>query len=278
MSEKTAAGHRPDDDPEDARTAPRKKTSLPSKAVLIIAAVTVVLLFCALIYHFGFVISQVTVVGNSAYRSEEIVLASGIVPGETRLYSFNALTAAKTVCRKLPRIASMTVRRSAPSTVTITVEEDSPVYVAELYGKARALSAGLRVLEETETASAVPNGLKRLLLPKVRSAVAGEQLTFYDDRERRVVDSVLSDVEKSEIADHVTGIDVREIFSVRFIVDELYLVEAGSAEETEKALRAVAALLRSKDFQQYGEVKLRIIVPEKGAITILPNAGMDLYE
>ena len=248
------------------------------KAVWIVSAAVFVILIGTLVYYLGFVVRHITVYGNAVYRSEEIVAASGIVPGETRLYSFNAFTAAKNVRKQYPRISSMTVRRSAPSAVTITVTEETPRYAAEIYGETRTLSAGLRVLEKADIQSAGTGDLKHLLLPKIRTAFAGDSLKFYDEREQRAVASILRLADESEIADRITGIDMRRIFDIRFIIDELYLVEAGSADQAEQSLRALAALLRSKDFQRFGETELRIIIPDKGAITVLPSAGLDLYE
>lgn len=118
-------------------------------AVAIVAALT---LF--------FKVEQIEVSGNSRYRAEEIVAASGVKPGDN-LILFDKYTTSQRIYTQLPYITAVRIYRQFPATLHVEVTE-APVAAVIRSGGTLWLLGGsgseLKIMEAAE-AGAVPNSL-----------------------------------------------------------------------------------------------------------------------
>ena len=143
------------------------------------AFVLIFVLFAAaafIAYKLLFVISDISVEGNTTYTADEIIAASGVKSGDN-LYSFSSRTAERLMKKKCPYVKSLKVERAIPNRIRFTVEEEKAEFAAQIYGRYFILSGELCVLEKDAPPEKIEN-LCMLKLPAVSSAVCATPLIY----------------------------------------------------------------------------------------------------
>ncbi len=172
----------------------------------------VLLLAGYLLYAYVLVVDSIEVTGTGRYAAEDIIAVSGISPGD-KLFSpsIDKDAAEAAIIDRFPYIKSVNVRRAIPDRIVLELEEEEPVFVSEMLGRFYLLSAGLRVLEISESA---PEGDYIVLkLPSLRSAVGGKKLEFNGDMTgvaERAVEAVLSE----RLREGTTSLDLTDRFNI----------------------------------------------------------------
>jgi len=213
------------------------------KTALILLLITAIIV--GAVVKFGFVVRHVDVYGDTSYTTEEIVAASGITEGE-QLYSFRSDAVEEKITFKCPEIKSADVDRTVPSTVSITVEEDTPFYVANVWGDWLVLSSGLRVLGEISEDSAAFSTLVRLELPPVSYSVSGKVLTFADPTDERFVRRILENISSSLVGNgEITAVVLTDEYAIKMEAEHLYSLTLGNENDMELKLRMLHKTLSS---------------------------------
>ncbi len=248
-----------------ARSGKRKQNARRAAAVIL---VTLLFSLCALlmVYELLYVIEEVRVDGVTRYTVEQLKDASGVHSGEN-LYSFAASEAEARVTMHYPYVASLEVDRVAPSTVILTVTEDTAVFCADLYGTVYALSSNLRVLEPIDSSEASSEKLIRLYLPRVEHAVAGRTIDFSDKTCLMPIRELLQQVCSSQLKGRITAVDCRNIFSLRMICDDQFLLEFGETDSLEVKLRIAGAVLADDLFRT--SVKAKVDLTSTGSTSVV---------
>lgn len=204
--------------------------------LLALVILAILALFTFGVYRLFFVIRHVEVDSASPYSAGEIQTAAGFTEGDT-LYSFRTADAADAITFRLPYIKAAQITRTIPSGVTIVTENDEMRYYTDVYGEMVALSAGLRVLGEVNPDTAAAAGAIRLYLPPVEKAVAGRVLVFRDSKKERTIRELLTETEKSVLADRIGMIDVRDEANIQMNCDGAYRLTFGTVKDAGLKLR-----------------------------------------
>ena len=207
----------------------------------IITALFLVLLTVAIllgVYKLFFVVREVDAGVSAYYTAEELTEASGIELGDS-LYSFSSSDIESEITFKCPYIKEATVTRTIPTKVNIDVEDDTAVYSANIWGDRVELSAGLKVLGKTTAEKAEADGLITLVLPPVKYSVAGRVIEFTDEKNERLVRSVLEETEASSAgqAGEITMIDLTDEYDIRMEASGMYSLKFGSENDIGLKLR-----------------------------------------
>lgn len=224
-----------------------------------------------LVYRNFFVVDDVRLEGSELYSDEEILAATGVRKGDN-LYSFSSRVVEENVTLRLPYVRSLEVQRTIPDTVHFAVTEDAAAFCTELYGETWALSGSLRVLEpisESET-----DGLIRLRLPEVESAVAGRVLQLRDERTLTRIREVLSAVLASSLRERITAVDLRDSWKLTMVSDGAYLLDFGNGEDAETMLRVAYAVLSDPLFD--GSIKAQIDLTMSGSTSVIFDDQLQL--
>lgn len=248
------------------RTAANRRNRGIARAILAFAVV--VLIFGALtymVYRFLFVISDIEVAGNARYGAQEIISAVGVEAGEN-LYSFSSRVAEETLKSECPYVKSLRVERSVPDKITFTVEEYTPAFFADIYGETFILSDDLTVLGRTNETK--PDGLCRLKLPGISSAIAGQRLEFHSDSDSDRALETCSDVIASELSGRIGVIDMTDPFKLDMECDGKYLLVFGTYDECEIRLRVAAAVLRDEMFESENKARLDLTNASETSVMI----------
>lgn len=212
--------------------------------ILLILAV-----FIFLVYKLFFVISDIDANATSMYTENGVISASGILEGDN-LYSFSADDAVNRITFICPYIKTARITRTVPNTVSITVEEDTAMYVTEIFGERVLLSAGLRVLgsERDHTAGE----LTELVLPPVDYSVAGRVIEFADVRNERYIRDVLASIANDPFFEisNIDVIDFTRANDIQMCVSGKYLLKLGSEIDCGVKLRMAETTLNNESFDK----------------------------
>lgn len=125
----------------------KKQISVGATVFCLIAAGCLALLLTPI-----FDVDTVTVTGNNAIATEDIVRNSGIIKG-VNIFSVS-LTAAQDRLSAMNGIDTVKVRRSLPSTIRINVTEGNPLVYVESGGSYVGITAAGKVVDVAEAGSA----------------------------------------------------------------------------------------------------------------------------
>ena len=226
----------------------------------------------AVVYKTFYVVTEVTVEGTSLYTAEEILTASGVAEGDN-LYSFSSRVAEENVTLHCPYVRTLTVNRFAPDTVAFTVSEDTAVFYVELYGETWALSPTLRVLDPISADTAAAQGLIRLRLPAVNSAVAGRVLLFEDERSMRSIREAVTEILSSQLCPRVTAVDLRSPQILKIVCDGRYVLDFGDMQDVGIKLKIASAVLSDELFKS--QVRAKIDLSSTGETSVILDDQID---
>jgi len=253
---------------EAYRIAQKQKNAHRSTLALLVALLIFVFLCFVglLVYKLFFVVKEFRVEGNNRYTAEEIAGAAGVSPGDN-LFSFSSRIAEEELTLRCPYIVTLKVDREIPSTVHLTVKEDEAAFYAEIYGDICVLSGGLRILGLTDRAEAEANGLIRLCLPPVQSAVNGRVLDFGSERSVRRIREILEAVQTAQLRERIDCVDLRDLRDLHMISDDCYLLDFGDSEDVALKLRVANAVLSDPLFDT--TVKAKIDLTSNGSSSVV---------
>lgn len=199
-------------------------------------------------------IETIEVKGNSLYKAEKIVEASGISVGQN-LYAINKKTAEKNIIAEYSYINDVVIRRRLPSTLTFRITEDEPRYYTEICGEYFVLSGTLRVLECTEE---VPTEEGKALIPikfsEIESAIVGEQLAFNKELTYDYITKFISGINNHELSSGLTMIDLSKKYNIYVTYQDRFRIYLGDNAETEMKLTFAGLMIETFDPTQKGEI------------------------
>lgn len=221
----------------------KKAQDLRNSAVIAVVLVAATLIFVLLSYAMFFGISEIKVTGDNSGEVLSVVTdVCGINEGDGIL-SVSADEISDTVTFRLPSVKSVTVTRSFPAEVSIEAVRDEAVYYADIWGDTVFLSSNLRVLGSGSDYDT--SGLTRLILPAVKSSVAGRALVFDNSKCGRTVRAVLDEISASELSMRLAVINVSDITNMKATADGCYEVRFGDDSDLETKLAVAEAVIES---------------------------------
>ena len=251
---------------ERARRARRlRKTRDALISFVLILAVFAAM--CFAVYRLLFVVSDVRGEGSSAYSSEDIVRASGVMEGD-HLYSFRSSVASSLITHRLPQIKEVDVERKIPSTIVFNVTEEPCRYYADFYGEYRAISSSLRVMFSLSAEEAAERGLVLLKLPAVQKAVAGDRAEFATLKNDGYIYDIAEAVASSPLSERIGIIDLRSKYDIKLVCDNKYLMTLGDSENAETKLRIAASVLEDEMFNSDNKARIDLSDLSKTSVVI----------
>lgn len=220
-----------------------------------------------------FNISEITVVGDAPYTVEEICEAAGVAEGDG-LYSFSSGAAEDRLISKLPYIKSLDVERQVPDKIIFTVEYEDAVYYTEIFGKIYLMSESLRVLGEAGDMDL--SGLVWLRLSGVKSVYFGQTPVLRDKIAQGYLADVVDSVNSSVLKDRVSQIDLRSIYELNLVCDDMYLLVMGEYDQVKTKLRIADAVMQKDDFKNGN--KARLDLTKLSETVVIFNNKLDFTE
>ena len=195
------------------RTRRRRRRS-KSAAIYVTVGVLLILITAILGISVFLKIMDIEVVGSTMYPEKEVIMASGISPGNNMLF-FDKETAARRIRTAMPYISEVSIELVPPATVRITVSESTAIAKIAFMGKLLLIDSAGRVLKQADATNEdmievrgfVPSEAE--VGNKLR-APAGSETQL-----RSMID-VLTAFEKEGILGSIAYLDVTNIAAISF--------------------------------------------------------------
>lgn len=237
---------------------------------VILLLMSILFLLCAFFFGRRFLkVQSFSLSGISEYELEDIVSASGVRRGD-RLYLLDCDEIEEKILRECPYLSSIEVRRSFPNQLSFTVEGRLGLWYIEVAGARYALDGDLFVIDAAEDT----DGMTRLTLPNLKSAIAGELPKFgASEVEIKKTLELISSVRESSLKLRLSALDVSDRTNIRLEVDGKYRVLLGDASDFESKLREVEVILEQDSVKNSEGGEINASVP--GHLTFRPEKPSD---
>ena len=205
---------------------------LPIFSVALILLAGVLLFFSVLGFIKGFLkIDSFKIVGDCPYEASELAAGADIKKGD-KLYKIDVREAEEKILLNCNYIEKIKIKRSFPNKMKFVVESYEPVWYLEISGDFYVLDSELRVLEETKNAQRLyESNLIKLTLPKVKTAIVGETLTFGgSEGEIEVTFSIMETILTSPAFEMISGADMDNRYDMHFEFDRVIIPIEGSVD------------------------------------------------
>ncbi len=211
-----------------------------------------------------FQVDEVLVTGASQYSALTVAEASKIETGDSLLF-FGRAAAAGRIKSALPYVSSVRFEVKLPGTVNIIIEEKLVSYAVEAGdGSWWKITSEGKVVEKVENTTLTAPTITGVILedPVVgKKAVAteqeGEMVTTTGKERLNAALKIIGKVEKWELFEQVTDVDVTDLFGLRLDCTGNYRVELGSEESLDKKIQAVKSALIVLENNNGGVIKLQ---------------------
>lgn len=224
---------------QSARSGGHSRASRVILAVMIAAVIILVVWAISAVAGALAVVKSVSVVdtaGNSPYSEAQVSEAAGVSVG-MRKNDFDTAGAEQSVLEKLPFVSRVEVRKRAGGKVEIMLTCQTPKYAATIAGEQYLLSEDMRVLG----IGASGEGTLPLELPRVRRAIAGQTVSFFEDS--KYIGETLGTLYASSLADRLDSVDLSDRYSICLLYGDRFTVRLGDTSDMESKLETAARLI-----------------------------------
>ena len=226
----------------------------------IVAVVVVAAVFAVLSLTVLFNVSEVKVAkAGKNYQPEQIIEAAGIEVGDN-MVATNWDRVKEKVEQKLPYVLSLEIQKTVSGKVTFSVTDDTAALVFKTSKGYALADANCKVLEIVKD-KPKNNGLTLLTVKNKINANPGETISFADDGESILYDTIRTAIKNSDIGS-ITGIDISDPENIYLEYQNRYRLYLGSSEELEYKLREAKKIIAEEDENdpnQIGEINLSIL-------------------
>lgn len=224
-------------------------------AVVVVAAVFAVLSLTVL-----FNVSEVKVAkAGKHYQPEQIIEAADVEVGDN-MVATNWDRVKEKVEQKLPYVLSLEIKKTASGKITFSVVDDTATLVFKTSKGYALADANCKVLEIVKE-KPKNNGLTLLTVKNRINADPGEIISFADDSESILYDTIRTAIKNSGIGS-ITGIDISDPENIYLEYQSRYRLYLGNSEDIEYKLREAKKIIAEEDENdpnQIGEINLSIL-------------------
>ena len=226
----------------------------------IVAVVVVAAVFAVLSLTVLFNVSEVKVAkAGKHYQPEQIIEAAGVEVGDN-MVATNWDRVKEKVEQKLPYVLSLEIQKTVSGRVTFSVVDDTAALVFKTSKGYALADANCKVLVIVKD-KPKNNGLTLLTVKNKINANPGETISFADDGESILYDTIRTAIKNSGIGS-ITGIDISDPENIYLEYQNRYRLYLGSSEELEYKLREAKKIIAEEDENdpnQIGEINLSIL-------------------
>lgn len=226
----------------------------------IVAVVVVAAVFAVLSLTVLFNVSEVKVAkAGKHYQPEQIIEAADVEVGDN-MVATNWDRVKEKVEQKLPYVLSLEIKKTASGKITFSVVDDTATLVFKTSKGYALADANCKVLEIVKE-KPKNNGLTLLTVKNRINADPGEIISFADDSESILYDTIRTAIKNSGIGS-ITGIDISDPENIYLEYQSRYRLYLGNSEDIEYKLREAKKIIAEEDENdpnQIGEINLSIL-------------------
>ena len=234
--------------------AKRKKFSRVAMALLMGIGFLVIVI--AVAFGTVFKITKIEVEGCSYYSERELLEFIGLEEGDS-IFFVSEKEYAKQLSGNYPMVYSVRVDKKFPSEVKIKITEEIPSYRFEYAGSHAVVSRNGKVLFLGQT---LPDEFEEVLkadVPEVSEAVAGYFIKYKDPVDKEAVQSVVSSLMKSGLADSIEYLEMKSRFDIKAKYSERFTILFGDRTELDVKIKFVEGIVQSLNNGEKGTINVK---------------------
>ncbi len=191
-------------------------------------------------------LKKVQVQGLTRYGEEEILTCCGL-SGTDKLFDVDADAVKQTLTETYPYIEQVRLRYAFPFGYRLEIREVEPVYYTCIAGDYFILSGELMVLERVSTANRCKEMmLQQISLGEAKTVMLGQTLEYGGE----YLEQVLAEIDRSILADRVTGVHIANPYHLRVVCDDRYTLYLGDLNAIDAKLKLASLMLQQTDIPE----------------------------
>ena len=208
-------------------------------------------------------VRSVELTGSHPYSDREILSRAGIEAG-IRVNKIDRSGVERDLLREFTYLSGVKVKTGLFGRVRIFVEADTAAYYTEIAGEYFALSQDFRLLEINEAPVFESAGLIFVSLPKIKTAILGEHVAYYDATSG-FVPELMEELENSELFSGISRVDASDRYDISLKYDR-FQIKIGAYRDIGLKLKIASQM--TKDEVLRGDVDAILDVSDTANATI----------
>ncbi len=229
----------------------RYRGSVAFRLATMVVLVLAVLLGVAIFFK----VDKIQVVGNSLYREDEVVEASGVVRGDNLLTLSKGAIAGR-INAVLPYVEQVRVERQLPDTVVIHLVESKAVYaVTTDDGTDWLMSGGGKLLERAETSAA---DYPKITGVTPKAPAAGAQVDCDQPDSLSAALELMALLEETDYISQIVEVNVEKPYDIILWYGAQFEVHLGGTDELSYKMQYLTAILDDPQVEEGGVIDLTL--------------------
>jgi cell division protein FtsQ len=200
-----------------------------------------------------FFITDIKVVGNERYTSNEIISASGLLKN-VNLFLTDTDSAQSNILKKFTYIEEAEVKRRLPSTVIVKVKETNPACQIVFGEEIFLIDKKGKILENTGISAT--EGIPYLVGVKTENMTVGTYLFEEDSVYRKTLSELTDTLKKYELMPFINTVNFTDSFSIKLIYDGRINIILGSGAQLDEKLSYFCEILKRLGPMEKGTLDL----------------------
>lgn len=210
--------------------------------------IVTVIFFVVIAFNSLFDIKQINVKGLTSatpYSEEEIVEFLNI-GDNTNLITYDRRRTQRSLLYQFPYIENVVINKKFPSTLEVVITENRGTMYMNIGEDVFILSSQGRVLEITDNPFYDGKNRIQLISPDVKRCVCGEDIVFAHPDTISVMSSITEQLDKYEMTEKMTRLDITDKFDVRLMYDNRFEIKLGTFENPDIKIKMFSTMIKSK--------------------------------
>lgn len=217
-----------------------RKSSKYILATIMTALFILIVWGICLIFNSFITVKEIEVKGESIYTPEQIIAASGIAVGDKR-NKIDVGAVEESIMESMSFLAHVKVKIKAKGIALISITPEEIAYCSDIAGVYYVMSDEFRILGVSGEMAYRPESII-VKLPKVKKALVGDKVEFYDDIE--YVTFFVEEIDKSFLSGNVTAIDVSDRYDLSVTYNN-FVIDFGDSKNIPKKINKAQMLVNS---------------------------------
>ena len=221
------------------RTAPKYIMRRVTAILLFIAVVTGIVLSLTIFFK----IEDIEIKGLlEIYTKQEVAAASGLKKGDNIL-RFSVYNTRNRICRELPYISEVVIKRVLPSTVVISVKEEDTALVLVSKEGSLIVTKDLKILS---TAGAYPGKSMMIYGIEPTNRKPGEKVTSDNSDALDALRQLISHLAELDLLSDTTAVNTADRLNISLVMKSKVLVRFGTAGDIERKCLMLAEMMNNQ--------------------------------
>lgn len=250
------------------RRVERNRKILGTFVCIILVLLTTVVLSLTVFFK----VDTIVVNGDSIYDENQIINASGISAGDN-LFLCNLKKASDGICKNLPYISTVEVKRELPSSIIFEITPTKAYVAAKSNSGTMLIDKEGKILEIVSD-DKVPKNVIKLDAGITFSNQLGENIFDSESeseqgKKTELLKTIFDAIDNSKLS-NITAIDIKSSSNISIMYQNRLNLKVGSISEVEYKLKCAVGIIKELDENEPNK-KGEILLSNTKSFTVIPE-------